>query len=640
MFLNLIRKYHLLSFDDSKQLDSHKKNSNINNKNKKKCLNKKENINFKNDNTKTTIVSPKPSLTELNETQLNDSKILDKKEYNKKKQKKINDFINHFNSFERLKKKYISLLTNNNLIKNKIKNCIYSPISTKKNSNLVISFYTNGFYDISEAPIYLSISIEFYLYLRNKQFKINDNDDNKNKLTSIPVFLDKIINTNLDKKIYNQLFHSSVALRRIEYGLKEKENYIEKHYNLKIIFLQRYWRYYFYNIINKKIILIQSVFRSFILRKKIFEIFLILFRPFLRELYGSMNKFLVRLKTIRNINKKKKKFRTFKSPKNKNISISIIEIPKENDISVEEEKIFENINEESNEYTKTNQNEYTKTNQNEYTKINNDELTKSNQDEFTKSKEEDFNKSKEEENNKLNQEDFNKSKEEENNKLIQEDFNKSKEEENNKLNQEEINKSKEEDINKSKEEEINKINNNEVYNNICNLKLNLKSSNESFNSSQINNSNSNKDYNSEIIYKYKSSELSNNNLDIMILKPVIHWEYYTKEIKNISIKEKEQSMNHIQINSELTDDAKWRIFILFLSNFFIQKIQRKIFNMIFTKNDKNKTFDSHSINDMKNNNDSNFKFDNLQFKEQYNLNLNERQNYNKNNIVLDTINKS
>ena len=62
--------------------------------------------------------------------------------------------------------------------------------------------------------------------------------------------------------------------------------------------------------------------------------------------------------------------------------------------------------------------------------------------------------------------------------------------------------------------------------------------------------------------------------------------------------------------------------------------------MIFTKNDKNKTFDSHSINDMKNNNDSNFKFDNLQFKEQYNLNLNERQNYNKNNIVLDTINKS
>ena len=640
MFLNLIRKYHLLSFDDSKQLDSHKKNSNINNKNKKKCLNKKENINFKNDNTKTTIVSPKPSLTELNETQLNDSKILDKKEYNKKKQKKINDFINHFNSFERLKKKYISLLTNNNLIKNKIKNCIYSPISTKKNSNLVISFYTNGFYDISEAPIYLSISIEFYLYLRNKQFKINDNDDNKNKLTSIPVFLDKIINTNLDKKIYNQLFHSSVALRRIEYGLKEKENYIEKHYNLKIIFLQRYWRYYFYNIINKKIILIQSVFRSFILRKKIFEIFLILFRPFLRELYGSMNKFLVRLKTIRNINKKKKKFRTFKSPKNKNISISIIEIPKENDISVEEEKIFENINEESNEYTKTNQNEYTKTNQNEYTKINNDELTKSNQDEFTKSKEEDFNKSKEEENNKLNQEDFNKSKEEENNKLIQEDFNKSKDEENNKLNQEEINKSKEEDINKSKEEEINKINNNEVYNNICNLKLNLKSSNESFNSSQINNSNSNKDYNSEIIYKYKSSELSDNNLDIMILKPVIHWEYYTKEIKNISIKEKEQSMNHIQINSELTDDAKWRIFILFLSNFFIQKIQRKIFNMIFTKNDKNKTFDSHSINDMKNNNDSNFKFDNLQFKEQYNLNLNERQNYNKNNIVLDTINKS
>ena len=411
MFLNLIRKYHLLSFDDSKQLDSQKKNSNINNKNKKKCLNKKENINFKNDNTKTTIVSPKPSLTELNETQLNDSKILDKKEYNKKKQKKINDFINHFNSFERLKKKYISLLTNNNLIKNKIKNCIYSPISTKKNSNLVISFYTNGFYDISEAPIYLSISIEFYLYLRNKQFKINDNDDNKNKLTSIPVFLDKIINTNLDKKIYNQLFHSSVALRRIEYGLKEKENYIEKHYNLKIIFLQRYWRYYFYNMINKKIILIQSVFRSFILRKKIFEIFLILFRPFLRELYGSMNKFLVRLKTIRNINKKKKKFRTFKSPKNKNISISIIEIPKENDISVEEEKIFENINEESNEYTKTNQNEYTKTNQNEYTKINNDELTKSNQDEFTKSKAEDFNKSKEEENNKLNQEDFNKSKE-------------------------------------------------------------------------------------------------------------------------------------------------------------------------------------------------------------------------------------
>ena len=635
MFLNLVRKYHLLSFDHLKKENSPKKEINISNKNKIKLSKKNENINFKNDNLKTTIISSRPSITELNETQINDSKLLDKiKEDNKKKQNKITHFINYFNSLERLKKKYISLLTSNNLIKNKIKNCIYSPTSSKKNSNLLISFFTNGFYDISEAPIYLSISIEFYLYLRNKKHKVNDIDNNTNKLTSIPVFLDKIINTNLDKKMYDKLFHSSVALRRIEYSLKEKENYIEKHYSLKIIFLQRYWRYYFYNKIYKKIILIQSVFRSFILRKKIFEIFLILFQPFLRQLYGNMNKFLTRLKTIRNINKKKKKFRTFKSPKNKNISISIIEIPKENDITLEEEKeIFQNINEESNEYRKSNQDEFTKTNQDEFTKLNQDEFTKSNQEEFTKSNEEEFNKSNQDEYKKLNQDEYNKSKYDKFNKSNQEEFNKSNCNEFNKLNQDE-------NLKKNLNEKVE--NNNEVNKNISDLKLNLNSSKESFENSQTSNKNSNKDYNLEMNYRHKSSNISLKNSDLIKLKPINHWEYYTKIIKIKN--ENKQSLTHIQINSELTEDAKWRIFILFFTNFFVQKTQKEIFYMIFTKNQNKKlktfkAFHSRTINKI-DNNDVNFKFDNEINKEQQNSDLNEGNNFNKYNIILNTINEN
>ncbi len=636
MFLNLVRKYHLLSFDRSNKVNSPKKETNISNNNKIKLSKKNEKINFKNDNLKTTIISARPSITELNDTQLYDSKVVDKiKDNNKNKQIKMTNFINYFNSFERLKKKYISLLTNNNLIKNKIKNCIYSPTSTKKKNNLVISFYTNGFYDISEAPIYLSISIEFFLYLKNKRNKENYNDyNNTNKLTSIPIFLDKIINTNLDKKMYDKLFHSYVALRRIEYSLKEKENYIEKHYSLKIIFLQRYWRYYFYNKIYKKIILIQSVFRSFILRKKIFEIFLILFQPFLRQLYGNMNKFLTRLKTIRNINKKKKKFRTFKSPKNKNISISIIEIPKENDITLEEEKeIFQNINEESNEYRKSNQDEFTKTNQDEFTKLNQDEFTKSNQEEFTKSNEEEFNKSNQDEYKKLNQDEYNKSKYDKFNKSNQEEFNKSNCNEFNKLNQDE-------NLKKNLNEKVE--NNNEVNKNISDLKLNLNSSKESFENSQTSNKNSNKDYNLEMNYKHKSSNISLKNSDLIKLKPINHWEYYTKIIKIKN--ENKQSLTHIQINSELTEDAKWRIFILFFTNFFVQKTQKEIFYMIFTKNQNKKlktfkAFHSRTINKI-DNNDVNFKFDNEINKEQQNSDLNEGNNFNKYNIILNTINEN
>ncbi len=660
MFLNLVRKYHLLSFDRSNKVNSPKKETNISNNNKIKLSKKNEKINFKNDNLKTTIISARPSITELNDTQLYDSKVVDKiKDNNKNKQIKMTNFINYFNSFERLKKKYISLLTNNNLIKNKIKNCIYSPTSTKKKNNLVISFYTNGFYDISEAPIYLSISIEFFLYLKNKRNKENYNDyNNTNKLTSIPIFLDKIINTNLDKKIYDKLFHSSVALRRIEYSLKEKENYIEKHYCLKIIFLQRYWRYFFYNKVYKKIILIQSVFRSFILRKKIFK-FLNFISPFLKQLYENMNKFLTRLKIIRNINKKKKKFRTFKSPKNKNISISIIEIPKENDITLEEEKeVFQNINEESNEYTKSNHDEFTQSNQDEFTKSNQDEFNKSNQDEFNKSNQDEFNKSNQDEFNESNQNELNKSNQNELNKSNQNEFIKSKHEDFNKSKHEDFNKSKHEDFNKSNHEEFNKLNQDEYLNkknlntklkkkkevnqNISNLNLNLNSSKESFDNSQTSNKKSNKDYNLEMTYKHKTSNVSIQNPDMIKLKPIIHWEFYTKIIT--IKKENEKSLTHIQLNSELTEDAKWRIFILFLSNFFVQKTQREIFNMIFNKNQNNKlktskTLHYPTINNL-NNNDVDLNLDNLQYKEQHNSDLNEGRNFNKYNIVLNSINEN
>ena len=143
-------------------------------------------------------------------------------------------------------------------------------------------------------------------------------------------------------------------------------------------------------------------------------------------------------------------------------------------------------------------------------------------------------------------------------------------------------------------------------------------------------------------YKHKTSNVSIQNPDMIKLKPIIHWEFYTKII--MIKKENEKSLTHIQLNSELTEDAKWRIFILFLSNFFVQKTQREIFNMIFNKNQNNKlktskTLHYPTINNL-NNNDVDFNLDNLQYKEQHNSDLNEGRNFNKYNIVLNLINEN
>ncbi len=338
MFFNLIKRYQLL--DNKNRKETPRKEQNKNTTGKKKYIINRNN-NAKND-LKTTFISYKPSLTEeIYDSQKYETKIVDKlKDINRRKKYNQN-FLKHFYNYDRLKKKYIALISNNNNMKKKMKNCIYSP-KTIKNKNNEESYYSQDFYDNSEPPIFLSIAIEHFLYLEKKNNEQNDSND-KNKLTSIPIFLDKIINTKLDKINYDKLFHSSVALRRIEYDLKEKFYFIEKNYLLKILFIQRFIRYFIYNKIYPKIILIQSVLRAYFIRTKLFKSFLNLFKPFLKRLFEILYLFWNKLKTIRKLNKIKKKYRTFKSPKKALVSISIIEIPKENEGSkVSNEENIEN----------------------------------------------------------------------------------------------------------------------------------------------------------------------------------------------------------------------------------------------------------------------------------------------------------
>ena len=341
MFFNLIKRYQLL--DDKNRKETPRKKIIEQNKNttgKKKYITNKNN-NAKND-LKTTFISYKPSLTEeIYDSQKYETKLVDKiKDINRRKKYNQN-FLKHFYNYDRLKKKYIALISTNNNMKKKMKNCIYSP-KTIINKNNEESYYSHEFYDNSEPPIFLSIAIEHFLYLEKKNSEQNDSNDN-NKLTSIPIFLDKIINTKLDKVNYDKLFHSSVALRRIEYDLKEKFYFLEKNYLLKILFIQRFFRYFIYNKIYPKIILIQSVLRAYFLRTKLFKSFLNLFKPFLKRLFEILYLFWNKLKTIRKLNKIKKKYRTFKSPKKALVSISILEIPKENEGSkVTNEENMEN----------------------------------------------------------------------------------------------------------------------------------------------------------------------------------------------------------------------------------------------------------------------------------------------------------
>ena len=670
MFINLIKRYHL--FEDKTKKETPKKTLiNKNNNTTRNKKNRNQIYNNTKNNMKITFISYKPSLTEdIMDTQIYETKIINKiYDFNKREELNKN-FMKYFNSYDRLKKKYISLISNNNNIKKRVKNCIYLPKlkkkKTKKEKNYSIDFYDN-----SETPILLSIAIQYFLYLEKKY---NENDkDNQNKLTTIPIFLDKIINTKLDKVNYDKLFHSSVALRRIEFDLKEKCFFIEKNFGLKIIFIQRFIRYFIYNKIYPKIILIQSSFRSYLLRAKILKCFLNLFKPFLKRLYGNLNLFWNKLVEIRKLNKIKKKFRTFKSPKKK-VSISIIEIPKENEASEDnnEENIensfkktiiskniiensnFNSLNENSNKNSNENSNnnvnensyENSDENLNENSQENSDEnfkeICKETLNEYSKdnfkensenlkenlkenSKENSKNNLNEKSNNNLNKdEDFieNKNDEQltENNEQLNQNFEEKIIIESFSGNSEEKSKKNLKKISKPLSENIQSKNILSKYSSTYSQgsetskkKIDLEK-NLDFSQLDKNFEMNNIDKNLEISNLEKNLELSNLEKELkpnINLKPINNkWSFFSKIIiiKNNNIKEEikeEKHSFHKSTNSELTDDAKWRIFILFLTNVLTKIIQKKIFNQFFRKNEDKKIkfqlTNSYNLKHIKNN---------------------------------------
>ena len=668
MFFNLIKRYQLL--DNKNRKETPRKEQNKNTTGKKKYIINRNN-NAKND-LKTTFISYKPSLTEeIYDSQKYETKLVDKiKDINRRKKYNQN-FLKHFYNYDRLKKKYIALISNNNNMKKKMKNCIYSP-KTIINKNNEESYYSHDFYDNSEPPIFLSISIEHFLYLEKKNNEENDSND-KNKLTSIPIFLDKIINTKLDKVNYDKLFHSSVALRRIEFDLKEKCFFIEKNFGLKIIFIQRFIRYFIYNKIYPKIILIQSSFRSYLLRAKILKCFLNLFKPFLKRLYGNLNLFWNKLVEIQKLNKIKKKFRTFKSPKKK-VSISIIEIPKENEASEDnnEENIEnsfkktiiskniiensnfnslngnsnKNSNENSNDNINENSYENSNENLNENSQENSDEnfkeIYKETLNEYSKdnfkensenlkenlkenSKENSKNNLNEKSNNNLNKdEDFieNKNDEQltENNEQLNQNFEEKIIIESFSGNSEEKSKKNLKKISKPLSENIQSKNILSKYSSTYSQgsetskqKINLEK-NLDFSQLDKNFEMNNIDKNLEISNLEKNLELSDLEKELkpnINLKPINNkWSFFSKIIiiKNNNIKEEikeEKHSFHKSTNSELTDDAKWRIFILFLTNVLTKIIQKKIFNQFFRKNEDKKIkfqlTNSYNLKHIKNN---------------------------------------
>ena len=769
MFFNLIKRYHLLDDKNRKETPRKKiieQNKNITGK-KKYTINRNNDV--KND-LKTTFISYKPSLTEeIYDSQKYETKLVDKiKDINRRKKYNQN-FLKYFYNYDRLKKKYIALISNNNNMKKKMKNCIYSP-KTIKNKNNEESYYSQDFYDNSEPPIFLSIAIEHFLYLEKKNSEQNDTNDN-NKLTSIPIFLDKIINTKLDKVNYDKLFHSSVALRRIEYDLKEKFYFIEKNYLLKILFIQRFVRSFIYNKIYPKIILIQSVLRAYFLRTKLFKSFLNLFKPFLKRLFEILYLFWNKLKTIRKLNKIKKKYRTFKSPKKALVSISIIEIPKENEGSkVTNEENIENsykntiiskninenynlkslnentsneiLNEKSNENSDENINE----NIEEYLNENINENTEENLNEnINENKEENSNENLNENSNKNLNQNSNENSENEKESLNESNKNKINEKFNENFNEKIINNDKikvnvnenlnekirnnNDKLNENLDENINEkmIKNKDKLNGNLDEKLMIKSfkqnsqeklikkskkkknkhlsenmkrrnilsklSNNYTESSEISKE-VNKDETEKFSIKEKDFELNNleNNLDLsnfemsninknieisnlekqlelsnlekelksnnineqnsfdnknINLKPINNkWHIFSKIIiiKNKNIEEEEEEKHLIQksINSEISDDTKWKLFILFLTNFFTKIIQKQIFMQFFGKNEDKKIgfqlTNSYTLKHIKDNS-LNVKIENnnLHIKNVVNLEIGNGNDYKNYSIEMNSI---
>ena len=750
MFFNLIKRYQLL--DDKNRKETPRKKIIEQNKNttgKKKYITNKNN-NAKND-LKTTFISYKPSLTEeIYDSQKYETKLVDKiKDINRRKKYNQN-FLKHFYNYDRLKKKYIALISTNNNMKKKMKNCIYSP-KTIINKNNEESYYSHEFYDNSEPPIFLSIAIEHFLYLEKKNNEENDSND-KNKLTSIPIFLDKIINTKLDKVNYDKLFHSSVALRRIEFDLKEKFYFLEKNYLLKILFIQRFFRYFIYNKIYPKIILIQSVLRAYFLRTKLFKSFLNLFKPFLKRLFEILYLFWNKLKTIRKLNKIKKKYRTFKSPKKALVSISILEIPKENEGSkVTNEENMENsykntiiskninenynlkslnentsneiLNEKSNENSDENINE----NIEEYLNENINESTEENLNEnINENKEENSNENLNQnsnENSENEKESLNESNKNKINEKFNENFNEKmigndeiKENVNENLNEKIKNNNVK--LNENLDENINEklIKNKEKLNGNFDEKLMIKSfkqnsqeklikkskkkknkhlsenmkrrnilsklSNNYTESSEISKE-VNKEETEKFSVKEKDFELNNleNNLDLsnfemsninknieisnlekqlelsnlekefidnknINLKPINNqWHIFSKIIiiKNKNIEEEEEKhLIQKSINSEISDDTKWKLFILFLTDFFTKIIQKQIFMQFFGKNEDKKIgfqlTNSYTLKHIKDNS-LNVKIENnnLHIKNVVNLEIGNGNDYKNYSIEMNSI---
>ena len=750
MFFNLIKRYQLL--DDKNRKETPRKKIIEQNKNttgKKKYITNKNN-NAKND-LKTTFISYKPSLTEeIYDSQKYETKLVDKiKDINRRKKYNQN-FLKHFYNYDRLKKKYIALISTNNNMKKKMKNCIYSP-KTIINKNNEESYYSHEFYDNSEPPIFLSIAIEHFLYLEKKNNEENDSND-KNKLTSIPIFLDKIINTKLDKVNYDKLFHSSVALRRIEFDLKEKFYFLEKNYLLKILFIQRFFRYFIYNKIYPKIILIQSVLRAYFLRTKLFKSFLNLFKPFLKRLFEILYLFWNKLKTIRKLNKIKKKYRTFKSPKKALISISILEIPKENEGSkVTNEENMENsykntiiskninenynlkslnentsneiLNEKSNENSDENINEnieeYLNENINENTEENlNENINENKEENSNENLNQNSNENSENEKESLNESNKNKI-----NEKFNENFNEKmigndeiKENVNENLN-EKI-KNNNDKLNENLDENINEklIKNKDELNGNLDEKLMIKSfkqnsqeklikkskkkknkhlsenmkrrnilsklSNNYTESSEISKE-VNKEETEKFSVKEKDFELNNleNNLDLsnfeisninknieisnlekqlelsnlekefidnknINLKPINNkWHIFSKIIiiKNKNIEEEEEKhLIQKSINSEISDDTKWKLFILFLTDFFTKIIQKQIFMQFFGKNEDKKIgfqlTNSYTLKHIKDNS-LNVKIENnnLHIKNVVNLEIGNGNDYKNYSIEMNSI---
>ena len=716
---------------------------------KKKNIINKNNI-AKND-LKTTFISYKPSLTEeIYDSQKYETKLVDKiKDINRRKKYNQN-FLKHFYNYDRLKKKYIALISTNNNMKKKMKNCIYSP-KTIINKNNEESYYSHEFYDNSEPPIFLSIAIEHFLYLEKKNNEENDSND-KNKLTSIPIFLDKIINTKLDKVNYDKLFHSSVALRRIEYDLKEKFYFLEKNYLLKILFIQRFFRYFIYNKIYPKIILIQSVLRAYFLRTKLFKSFLNLFKPFLKRLFEILYLFWNKLKTIRKLNKIKKKYRTFKSPKKALVSISILEIPKENEGSkVTNEENMENsykntiiskninenynlkslnentsneiLNEKSNENSDENINEnieeYLNENINENTEENlNENINENKEENSNENLNQNSNENSENEKESLNESNKNKI-----NEKFNENFNEKmigndeiKENVNENLNEKIKNNNVK--LNENLDENINEklIKNKEKLNGNFDEKLMIKSfkqnsqeklikkskkkknkhlsenmkrrnilsklSNNYTESSEISKE-VNKEETEKFSVKEKDFELNNleNNLDLsnfeisninknieisnlekqlelsnlekefidnknINLKPINNkWHIFSKIIiiKNKNIEEEEEKhLIQKSINSEISDDTKWKLFILFLTDFFTKIIQKQIFMQFFGKNEDKKIgfqlTNSYTLKHIKDNS-LNVKIENnnLHIKNVVNLEIGNGNDYKNYSIEMNSI---